>query len=236
MTMTVRSGIYCIYFDNVDDKYYIGCSIDIDKRLKDHLAFFKRGKHPNTYMQSTYNKYGEPVTEVLEICDSSVLYEREIYYIKLFNSYRAGYNRTTGGDGGGHGEGNTQSKHSEGDYLLVLNMLAYTNDTFTEISKYTGVSVSIIKHISRLSAHAYLKDLAPEAYNIVKSKHNNRDNSAATKGITYPEIISPEGSTHVVTNIHKFAEEHGLQYQNLHKVLTGKRLSHLGWKINGSND
>ena len=34
-----------------------------------------------------------------------------------------------------------------------------------------------------------------------------------------------------VENIHRFAEEHSLQYQNLHKVLTGKRPIHKGWTL-----
>lgn len=229
-------GIYCIYFVDIDNKYYVGCSTNLQKRVLEHKNALKNNRHKNAHLQNAYNKYGEPVIEVLETCEVDNLFEREIFYIKEFDSYKSGFNRTTGGEGGGFGEGNSSAKYTEEDYLAVLRALAYTNDPFSRVSNYTGVSVDTIKHISRLDSHGYLEGLDPEAYAIVKSKHNNRDNSAATKGISYPEIVSPDGLVFNVTNVHKFAEEHGLQYQNLHKVLIGKRISHKGWKLNGSNN
>ena len=229
MIMTVKSGIYCIYFDGVDDKYYIGCSIDIEKRIKEHQNALIKDAHPNAHLQSTYNKYGQVVFEVLEECSIDKLHEREIFYINQFNSFKNGFNKTNGGDGGGFGEGNSQAKHTEEEYLSVLRLLAYTNNTFSKISEVTGISINIIKHISRQSTHSYLQKLDPEAYAVVTNKLNQRDNSAATKGISYPKIKSPKGQEYTVTNIHAFADEHGLQYQNLHKVLTGKRAVHKGW-------
>ena len=54
---------------------------------------------------------------------------------------------------------------------------------------------------------------------------------AKSKGIIYPSLCSPTGEKYEGENIHKFAEKYGLQYQNLHKVLIGKRKSHLGWTL-----
>lgn len=229
--MTVKIGIYCIYFEALENKYYIGCSIDVDKRIKEHISALVRGAHHNQGLQSAYNKYGKVSCELVEECDIHKLYEREIFYIKEFNSYLNGFNRTTGGEGGGYGEGNPAAKHTEAEYLQVLRMLAYTNDPFAVVSMHTGVGINIIKHISRLSTHSYLEKLDPVAYAIVKSKHNTRDNSAATKGVVYPVILDTQGNEYSVANVHQFAEEHNLQYQNLHKVLTGKRISHKGWKL-----
>lgn len=39
--------------------------------------------------------------EVLEECDISLLDEKEVYYINLYNSYKEGYNATLGGQGKG---------------------------------------------------------------------------------------------------------------------------------------
>ena len=224
-------GVYCIYFTDIDNKYYIGCSTNLQKRLQEHRSALSNYRHTNTHLQSAYNKYGEPSIEILEYCSIANVFEQEIFYIKEFDSYKNGFNKTTGGDGGGFGEGSSGAKYTEEDYITVLKAIAYTNDTFSKISAYTGVSIDTIKHISRMSSHGYLEQLEPEAYAIVKSKYNNRNNSAGFKGINYPLIISPTGIEYVVSNVHKFAEEHGLQYQNLHKVLTNKRRNHKGWKL-----
>lgn len=225
-------GVYCIYFTDIDNKYYIGCSTNLSKRIKDHRLALFNNRHTNSHLQNAYNKYGVPVIEVLEYCSMGKLFELEVFYIKEFDAYNNGFNKTTGGEGGGFGEGNTNAKYSESDYISVLKAIAYTKDTFSKISSYTGVSVDTIKHISRLDSHGYLEEIEPEAYKLVRQKYKTRDNSAAFKGIVYPTLISPEGVEYTVDNVHKFANEHGLQYQNLHKVLTGKRISHKSWKLN----
>jgi len=51
------SGIYKIIC--INNKFYIGSSIDIDRRLKEHKRLLKRNKHPNKYLQNCWNKYGE---------------------------------------------------------------------------------------------------------------------------------------------------------------------------------
>jgi len=52
------SGIYKIICKN-NKKFYIGSSINIDRRLKDHVRLLKRNKHKNKYLQNCWNKYGE---------------------------------------------------------------------------------------------------------------------------------------------------------------------------------
>lgn len=229
--MTVISGIYCIYFKSVDAKYYIGCSINVNKRIQDHMSAFVRGNHPNKIMQSIYNNTKDVVIEILEYCDVEHLHSKEIEYIDKFDSFKNGFNQTTGGDGGGFGEGASGAKFTEDQYIEVLKLLANTNDTYTSISNTTGVSTHSIKKMASLKSHGYLAERLPIEYAKIVLKFNNRDNSAISKGITYPKIMSPEGIEYEVTNVHAFAETHGLQYQNLHKVLTGKRISHLGWKL-----
>lgn len=51
-------GIYKIITLH-NNKYYIGSSIDIEKRWRDHLSKMKMQKHANMYLQNVYNKYGE---------------------------------------------------------------------------------------------------------------------------------------------------------------------------------
>lgn len=103
------SGIYC--FENkIDGKKYIGKSIDLRKRILDHINSLRRNKDDCTYLQNAWNKYGEENFDVfiVEECNSENLLEYEKYYISELSTKRPnGYNLTDGGDGS-HG-----FKHSE---------------------------------------------------------------------------------------------------------------------------
>lgn len=80
--MTV-CGIYRIICTG-NLKFYIGSSNDIYRRFKkEHL---KNNKHPNNFVQHTFNKYGLELfqLEVIELCDSQELLEREQYYLDLY--------------------------------------------------------------------------------------------------------------------------------------------------------
>jgi len=99
-----KGGIYLLR-NLSDGKVYIGKSINLDKRLREHKLSLARGDHHNNYLQNTWNKYGEDNFEI-EILfnsdNSEELNEKEIYFIKLYNSndLNYGYNLTSGGEGG----------------------------------------------------------------------------------------------------------------------------------------
>jgi hypothetical protein len=236
MTMTDSSGIYGFYFDQKPNEFYIGKGISIKVRVQNHLSAMTRGTHFNKKVQSYFNKYGPPVFIVLELCSLEDLSRKEIQYISEFDSFNNGLNLTNGGEGGGFGEGVHNSLYSNRDYYEVLCLIAYTNLSLAEIHKLTGVDRGICKSISCQSGHNWLAEAYPIEYNKVALKKNTRDNSASSKGIEYPILLDPNGLEYSVQNVHKFAEEHGLQYQNLHKVLTGKRKSHKGWKVKDASN
>lgn len=58
MTKEKRWGIYKI-LNNINGKFYIGSSRNIDKRLNDHKNELRKNKHINPHLQSAWNKYGE---------------------------------------------------------------------------------------------------------------------------------------------------------------------------------
>ena len=65
-----QEGIYMIR-NRINNKVYIGQSIDLVRREGDHFSDLRRGIHTNTHLQSSFNKYGEVNFEfiVLEYCD-----------------------------------------------------------------------------------------------------------------------------------------------------------------------
>jgi len=82
-----QCGIYSLVCSG-DKKRYVGSSVDIVWRLKEHFRVLKKQIHYNQYLQSAFNKYGKDLfqTEVLELCESSLLKEREDYWIDFYQT------------------------------------------------------------------------------------------------------------------------------------------------------
>lgn len=78
------SGIYHI---TVERHNYIGSSVDLRSRLRNHIWAMTSEKHRNIIVQNCYNKYGldKFYFEILEYCEKDIRIEREKYYINLFN-------------------------------------------------------------------------------------------------------------------------------------------------------
>jgi len=95
-------GIY-ILTNKVNKKVYIGASVDIYKRIKQHKKLLKYKCHHNETLQLDYIRYDKSafIFNILELCEESDLYSREIYWIEEFKSYidKEGYNKTKGGQG-----------------------------------------------------------------------------------------------------------------------------------------
>lgn len=91
----MTTGIYKIT-NLINNKIYIGQSIHIEKRWKEHKYYSSQEK---TAIQAAFKKYGLSnfSFEVIEECSKEKLDEREIYWIKFYNSYYNGYNMTKGG-------------------------------------------------------------------------------------------------------------------------------------------
>lgn len=94
-----KSGIYCIR-NLINNKVYIGKSIDIHRRIKRHIGALnmKSKKHENDYLINAWNKYGRSNFEyfVLEFVDinEKLLSERELYWITQYDAlnHDKGYN------------------------------------------------------------------------------------------------------------------------------------------------
>lgn len=99
----MKSGVYCIR-NRVTDKRYIGMSVNINERQKQHLDLLLNGTHYNIYLQRAFNKHGQSLFEFskIEFVDNKHMSERERYWIKFFDTTNSekGYNHTDGGEGG----------------------------------------------------------------------------------------------------------------------------------------
>lgn len=53
-----KCGIYKIV-NNINGKFYIGSSTDIEQRFVHHVSLLNNNKHENSYLQNAWNKYGK---------------------------------------------------------------------------------------------------------------------------------------------------------------------------------
>lgn len=89
----MKSGIYrivCIFGGRV----YVGSSQNIDKRWKEHKRNLQANKHPNVYLQRSYNLYGiEAFTfEIIEECTPEQLIAREQFYLDIVFNFGNTFN------------------------------------------------------------------------------------------------------------------------------------------------
>ena len=96
-----QCGIYKIT-NLINDKCYIGQSINIQKRWNAHKRCYNIESYHeyNKVLYKAFRKYGIENFdfEIVEECKPDELNEREIYWITYYNSFKNGYNATPGGD------------------------------------------------------------------------------------------------------------------------------------------
>lgn len=89
-------GVYKITCKE-NSKTYIGSSVNIKERWQQHIALLRGNRHTSTYLQNSYNKYGEDslkfevLIKLIEF-NENVLRDLEWYYIE---KYQPAFNTIT---------------------------------------------------------------------------------------------------------------------------------------------
>lgn len=85
-----KCGIYG-FFQISSGKWYVGQSIDIERREKEHRTSINSDWH-----QLLLKNPSDFIFTILEECKEKELDSREFYYINLYNSFENGFNSTHG--------------------------------------------------------------------------------------------------------------------------------------------
>lgn len=82
-------GIYKIQSKIKPERIYIGSSIDIKKRWREHIRTLRKNNHRSFKLQRHYSKYGEFDLEfsVIVECSAETLIAYEQFYIDSLNPY-----------------------------------------------------------------------------------------------------------------------------------------------------
>lgn len=93
--MQNKGGIYKIT-NIINGKFYIGSSVNLNRRKSRHFEDFRKNIHSNPHFQNAYNKYGEEnfIFEVIEyVEDKTMLIEREQHWLDYYKPFNEiGYN------------------------------------------------------------------------------------------------------------------------------------------------
>jgi hypothetical protein len=224
-------GIYRLCFSGTDS-CYIGQSINIEQRYREHLRnFINKNHYPK--MMDAYLKYGQPELDILCECNVEDLNALENEAIQIFDSVNNGFNTNSRADQMPvlYGESNGYSKYSNNQIIQVAKLLTEVGKTHSDISNLTGVSISTIRHISCLEGHNWLAEIEPEIYSkLIKLKGSRK--TVANNTYKYPDVISPDGVVYRdIPNISAFSKEHSLNNGNFTMLLQGKRKIHKGWRL-----
>lgn len=183
-------GIYCLYYETDDFQYYIGKSLNIEDRYKRHCRDLKSGLHSNLPLLKGYNLADLPSISIIEEVDPSELSDKEIWWIKEFNSFKDGMNGTTGGEGASFGEDNICALYDKETYIKIFKCLALTDSTPFKISKELNVAHSVVKSISGGTKHSYLEKEYPIEYNLMLQKIGSRKHGTLDYNIeVYKRIL-----------------------------------------------
>lgn len=180
-------GIYKIT-NLINNKVYIGKSVNILKRWSQH-----KNATDSSPLHLAIQKYGIDnfKLDILELCKPEELNEKEIYWIKQYNScFGEGYNATQGGDGASH-----PVKLSHQELLDIINLLQNTQITIIDIAKKYNVSTKTISDINNGHSRILLDLDYPLRENVFIKKEINKEE-------LYELLIQTKGDFNYIASLY----------------------------------
>lgn len=121
----IKTGIYMIE-NKINHKKYVGQSVNIIARWQAHRCSAENPTAQDAYtaIHKAIRKYGKDnfIYSIIEECEPNLLDEREVYWIKYYNTYEGeGYNMTPGGENR-KGSNNPKARITEAEVIEIRDM------------------------------------------------------------------------------------------------------------------
>lgn len=222
-----ESGIYKLEYN--DGSYYIGQTVNISDRKKEHYRLLLLGTHHNYKVQQKYTILNElPKFILIKYCEISDLNNEEDKLIDL--SDKQCLNIKAGGSNN-FGYNALTAKYLTSDIELVFLMLVNNPKiSHKEVADFIGIDINTVHDISagRNRAFTEMKILYPELYTkLINQK------AANTRGKNTVVLQHEDGRiiTLISGEFSEFCRNNGVQNANLSKVISGQRKATMGWKL-----
>lgn len=230
-------GIYRIL--NIDNnKNYIGSSVNIESRWKQHINSLKAGKHRNKYLQRSFKEHGidKFSFSIIETTTKKKLLEREKYWMNFYKSCdnSFGYNLY---------KDPTRPGYEKGCFPAEMRDKYGISRTVDFVSP-EGKVYKDIKNVTRFAEE---HELHPVAMNEVargkrglhkgwKNLNSNLEFSSGSgrkrrAGKFNIKLIDESGKIFIIQNLQKFCEELNLNYTPIHNLISGVSRTSLGFKL-----
>lgn len=230
------TGIYKLS-NNTNGKIYIGSSIDIDFRWRQHR------NAPSSLIGRALKKYSHEgfEWEVVEETTTELLLEREQYYLDTLQPFGdKGYNLATvaGNTLGVPCSDDTKQKISEanmGKFVGSNSVKAKTTTfmspegelvVFLSIglgSRERGLHIARMAEVARGKRRHYRGWTCPDAPEWIPAPRCNHI------------VVSPDGIEYRMTNIKEFSLENNLNANSMRQVASERQKQHKGWRLKGQD-
>lgn len=235
-----KGGVYAIYGPN--GKTYIGSSVNVEKRINQHLRALRRGDHPNSHMQASWVRHQESdfTSAILEeVVDSTLLLMVEQRWLdQLFEKAPRNliYNLspTAGNTLGKPCSEETRRKISEANKgRLPVPLTEETRTKLSRANKGRKHTPEARKNMGRRKGCVIPDDVRQKmslgSTRKVSMEERERRAFTRSKGGCYT-FVSPQGEYyHNIFDATNFARQHGLDPSSLLKMVKGKIRHHHGW-------
>lgn len=223
----MTKGIYKIT-NTINNKIYIGQSIHIEQRWKEHLS----GRGCKALYQD-FLLYGTRnfTFEILEICiDDMELREREKFWVHYYNSYMDGYNGNEGGDSV------IQAIESTKKPIFCYDLLGNFIQQFPSLSeaeRATGIDNSNISRAAKTKGRTKQFQWRYEHYDSISPYKRRVDNVG--KNAPRKQVNQYDKSHNFIqhfSSIKEAEQETGVCRSSISETCSGKRKSAGGfiWK------
>lgn len=173
----------------INQKSYIGkTEFSIEKRFRQHTLEINKERSKNRPLYRAMCKYGIEnfKIELIEICTEAEVNDREQYYIRVYNTYKFGYNATLGGDGKAY----VDSEKIIAAYLLLKNI--------AQTAKETGYDKQTVS--KTISNHGVVR----QSHREVVTASRGRAVLLVELGLKFDSMQI--ASEYIRTNYHKFKD------------------------------
>jgi hypothetical protein len=182
----MTKGIYILQFSGTH-KLYVGQSLHIESRFKEHINELKNGTHTKK-MQEAYSLFGYPSLEIEIVIRNTIedMDNAENYYISLWDSVRDGFNTLANAAGGSlKGGNNSKALYSDKEYVSVLMYIVNNPGvTLAEVGRRLNISYNVVKSISNGTSHKWLQEYYPTEYanmlNLIGTRNNCGDRQGSS--------------------------------------------------------
>jgi group I intron endonuclease len=236
--MSNQGKIYCAHCIFTGKKY-IGQTITLlEYRVSQHFTLSKGNHHK---FANALKKYGRDgfIWGVIEECGKSLLNDREVYWIEKYNTYKKGYNSTTGGNQGGECWAKEYLIETpDGKNELIENLEKYCRENNLRRSTMqatlvgTTLSHSGYKIIPRTTKEIerYKKTRKTIEINIALGKEKSSKFTKENLSKVYL-VQKPNGDREEIKNLSQYCRDNDLNIAHIHETLYGKRVQHKGYKL-----